>query len=80
MIEGKQGRPGKWVRNDRLIAIENDNHSYASIRHFREMGKAFCEELFEFFVNYHCLSDVQFKIVGRKGPAAARRRLRDCRQ
>lgn len=51
MIEGEQfGKKGK-VRNDRIIAIERENHIFASVKKIDDMGKIFCKELEEFFAN-----------------------------
>ena len=77
IIEGDQGNKKKKVRNDRIVAIENDNHSFAHIEHIKELGKEFVEELEEFFVNYHSLSGEKYKILDVRGPAEARRRLKD---
>jgi inorganic pyrophosphatase len=38
-----------------------------------DLGKDFVRELEEFFVNYHQLSGKKYKILGLKGPDAARR-------
>src|SRR5271170_7832775 len=56
IIEGKQGDKKKAIRNDRIVAIEQDNHSFADIRHVKDLGKEFVDELEQFFVNYHSLS------------------------
>src|SRR5579862_8529871 len=46
IIEGEQGKNKKnCERNDRIIAIEQANHSYARIRHIDELGKHFLREL-----------------------------------
>ncbi len=47
------GKKKNGERNDRIIAVEEANHSYAHIRHVKELGKKFVNELEEFFVNYH---------------------------
>src|SRR6202023_2879654 len=47
----QQGKKKDKARNDRIIAIENDNHSYSHVKHVRDLGKKFVEELEEFFVN-----------------------------
>ena len=67
---------GKPIRNDRLVAIESANHSYAPIRHIADLGKRFVKELEEFFVNYHDLSNETFTIKDVVGPTKARRLLR----
>ena len=77
MIQGEQGKKKKAERNDRIVAIEQDNHSYAHIRHIKDLGKEFVEELEEFFVNYHQLSGKKYRILDVKGPSAALRLMKD---
>ena len=77
IIEGQQGQKKKGERNDRIIAVEAANHSHAHVRHVRELGKKFIEELEEFFVNYHDLSGKKYRILDVKGPAEAHRRIED---
>jgi inorganic pyrophosphatase len=77
VIEGKEGTKKKKVRNDRIVAVEQANHSYSDISHIRELGKKFVRELEEFFVNYHALSGKKYRILDVKGPAKARKRIED---
>lgn len=77
VIEGEQGKKKKAERNDRIIAIEEANHSYAYVRHVKELGKKFVKELEEFFVNYHELQGQKYRILDVKGPGEARRRIDD---
>lgn len=77
IIEGEQGEKKSRERNDRIIAIEAANHSYARVHHVKDLGKKFVKELEEFFVNYHDLDGEQYKILDVKGPDEARRRLKD---
>lgn len=77
VIEGQQGKKKKGERNDRIIAIEEANHSYAHVHHVKELGKKFVKELEEFFVNYHDLQVEKYRILDVKGPAEAQRRIRD---
>jgi inorganic pyrophosphatase len=72
VIEGSQGSGKKSERNDRLIAIERDNHSWADVDHANDLGKQFIKELEEFFVNYHALSGEEYRILNLKGPKTAR--------
>lgn len=78
VIEGQQDnkKKQKKERNDRLIAIEHRNHAWADIRHVGDLGKQFCRELEEFFVNYHQLSGARYEVIGLKGPEAARKLIR----
>ncbi len=80
IIEGEQGRRKKAVRNDRVVAIESANHSYAHVRHIEDLGRQFEQELEQFFVNYHSLSGEEYRIVGVKGPAAGRRAVEKSRR
>jgi inorganic pyrophosphatase len=78
IIEGKQGdRKGK-ERNDRIVAVEKENHSFADIQHIADLGKKFLKELEEFFVNYHELSAEKYQIIDVRGPGQARKRIDQC--
>jgi inorganic pyrophosphatase len=68
VIEGEQGNKKKKERNDRLVAIEQQNHSWADIKQIRELE--------EFFINYHDLSDEKFRVIAVKGPNAARKLIK----
>jgi inorganic pyrophosphatase len=71
IIEGQQtGKKGK-ERNDRVVAIEQDNHSFADIKVIGDLGKQFVRELEEFFVNYHALSGEKYEVLGVKGKQRA---------
>jgi inorganic pyrophosphatase len=59
------------------VAVEEENHSYAHVKHIKDLGKEFVEELEEFFVNYHELSGKQYRILDVRGPNGAERRIRD---
>jgi inorganic pyrophosphatase len=73
VIEGQQGKKKEKERNDRIIAIEQENHSYSHVKHVRDLGKKFVQELEEFFVNYHRHLGKKYRILDVKGPAEARR-------
>jgi inorganic pyrophosphatase len=73
VIEGEQGTGKKTERNDRIIAVELENHSWSNVKHVDDLGKKFLKELEEFFVNYHQLSGKEYKVLDVKGPGAARK-------
>lgn len=73
VIEGEQGDKKNAERNDRIVAVEQDAHSWADIRILDDLGKQFCKELEEFFVNYRKLSGKKYRVLGVKGPAQARK-------
>ena len=78
VIEGEQGDGKKKERNDRLVAIEQNNHELAFIKHIDDLGKKFIEEVEKFFVNYHAMSGKKYRILDAKGPKEARRRVKQC--
>jgi len=43
------------------------------VRHVDDLGKQFGAELEEFFVNYHDLDGEEYRVLGMKGPGAARK-------
>ena len=73
VIEGEQGNKKDKERNDRIIAVEKEAHSWADIKTVSDLAKEFCRELEEFFVNYHQLSGEQYRVLGLKGPDQARK-------
>lgn len=77
IIEGEQGEKGDKERNDRVVCVEQGNHSFEHVRHLDDLGAKFCTELEEFFVNYHRLTGKKYQVLGRKGPAQARRHVKD---
>jgi inorganic pyrophosphatase len=80
VIEGEQGDKKQTERNDRVVAVEAGNHSYAHVKQIDDLGKHFERELEEFFVNYHRLSGKEYRILGLKGPAAGRRCVKQARK
>lgn len=77
IIEGDEGRKKEKVRNDRVVAVEQANHSFADISHIRELGHKFVQELEEFFVNYHALLANKYRVLDVKGPSRAYKRIKD---
>jgi len=80
VIQGEQGKGKKTERNDRVVAVEVGNHTYAHVKRLDDLGKRFEHEIEEFFVNYHRLSRNEYRILALKGPAAARRCIKQARR
>src|SRR5580693_7398086 len=64
VIQGEQGDKKDKERNDRIIAVEKDAHSWADIKTIDDLSKQFLRELEEFFVDYHKLSGEQYLVLG----------------
>jgi inorganic pyrophosphatase len=73
VIEGEQEDKKKRLRNDRLVAVDIENHQWAHIEHVDDLGKLFVHELEEFFVNFHDLEGKKYRILDVRGPGQARR-------
>jgi inorganic pyrophosphatase len=73
VIEGEQGDKKGRERNDRIVAVQEEAHSWADIKNIDDLGEQFCDELEEFFVNYHKLSGKEYRVLGHKGPNQARK-------
>ena len=80
VIEGEQGDNKDNVRNDRIIAIEQEAHSWADVKTVDDLGEQFCRELEEFFVNYHKLTGKQYRVLALKGPDQAKKLVKSGRR
>ncbi|HEX3821796.1 MAG TPA: inorganic diphosphatase [Candidatus Sulfotelmatobacter sp.] len=80
VIEGEQTSKNDNERNDRIVAIEKDAHSWDDVKTISDLGKQFGKELEKFFVNYHKLTGKQYRILGLKGPGQARKLVKSSRR
>lgn len=71
VIEGNQISKDGKERNDRLIAVQEDSHSFARAKALSDLGKQFIRELCDFFTNYHELWAEKFKVLAVKDTARA---------
>jgi inorganic pyrophosphatase len=60
-----------------VVAVEEDNHSYAHVKKIKDLGKEFVKELEGFFVNYHQLSGKEYRILDVRGPGEAKQRIKE---
>jgi inorganic pyrophosphatase len=67
VMEGEQLEGKKKIRNDRLLAVAEESHSYAKVRRVKDLPKRWTKELEDFFVNYHSLEGKQYKLLGYRG-------------
>jgi inorganic pyrophosphatase len=80
VIEGEQEGKKKTLRNDRIVAVDIENHQWAHIEHVDDLGKQFVRELEEFFVNFHDLMGKKYRILDVRGPGQARRSVEGARK
>ena len=79
VMEGVQENKKKKTRNDRILAVERDAHSWADIKTIDDLGGEFCRELEDFFVNYHKQIGKKFRVLGMRGPGQARKLVKSAR-
>ena len=80
VIEGERINGKDRERNDRIVAVERDAHSWAKVTTIGDLGKHFCRELEEFFINYHKLIGKEYRVLDIKGPTAARKLIKSGRR
>jgi len=80
LIQGEETDQDRTMRNDRVVAIESANHSFAHVRHISDLGPTFEHEIEAFFVNYHRQSGSEFRVLGLKGPTAAQKAIKQARK
>src|SRR5438105_4724621 len=76
IIEGEQGDGKDKERNDCIVAIQEQAHSWADIKTIHDLSEQFCCELEQFFVNYHKLTGNIYRVIGRKGPEGIREMIK----
>jgi inorganic pyrophosphatase len=80
VIEGEQGDNRGRERNDRIIGIERDAHSWAEVKSVDDLGQQFSREIEQFFVNYHKLTGKRYRVLGMKGPDQAWKLVKSSRR
>lgn len=76
VIEAEQTEDGRRERNDRLIAVAHENHTYANLKNLHEVSKMLLDEIGQFFENYHRVSGSKFKVLNIRGPKQAYKLLK----
>ena len=71
-IEAEQTEDGKTVRNDRLIAVAVESHSFKRVRDLAEINRRLLDEIEHFFVSYNQIKGKVFEPARRSGRARAK--------
>ena len=70
-IEAEQKDNGKWVRNDRLIAVATHAQTYNNARRLSDLRPHLVDEIEQFFDSYNKLRDRGFRARAEAGPHKA---------
>lgn len=75
VIEGEQHdrENPEGVRNDRIVAVEHNDHRYAQLKNLQDVDPKLLEELGEFFATYQRLRGGKFRVIGNKNASVARK-------
>ncbi len=76
VIEGEQSGKDETVRNDRVLAVAKEAHTYAKIKDVQDLGKNMLSELEHFFTAYHDLRGEKYTVLGCKGADKALKLIR----
>lgn len=76
VLEAKQRKKGRMVRDDRLIAVATDSPAYREARVLRDVGREALDGIEQFFVASNQVEGRGFKALGRFGVVRARSLLR----
>ena len=71
VIEAQQGKNGKKVTNNRLVAVAIHSYAHDDLRSIDEVSPALLDQVEEFFIFYNKSRGKKFKVMGRHGPARA---------
>jgi inorganic pyrophosphatase len=76
VIEAEQRKgTDKPIRNDRLLAAATASLLYREVKEIDQIQSAILKDIEGFFVNYDRLRDIEFRVLGRSGPAQARQMI-----
>lgn len=73
-------RDGKWLRNDRLVAVASKAHLHSEIDNLQDLNPRLLEEIEAFFKQYNELSGKEFRVLERTGSEAALELIRAASQ
>lgn len=72
----EQTKKGKYLRNDRIIAVADHSPRHAHIRSLKDLPARLLAEIEHFFASYNEMKGESLKVKGRLGPARAAQIIR----
>lgn len=72
-------RDGEVVRNDRLIGVAHGSRTHAEVQDMSDLSDALLGEIEAFFEQYNRLNGKSFRVLHRRGAAAATEAVRHAR-
>ena len=72
VLEARQMKKGRMVRDDRLIAVASKSPAYGRVRRLRDLGRESLDGIEGFFASSNRVEGRRFEALGRFGFARAR--------
>lgn len=72
----QNGKKGKAVRNDRILAVPLASREYATLRRLKDIPPALREQISYFLTSYGVLDGKTVRITGEHGPKTAAKLVR----
>ena len=73
VLEAEQTEEGETFRNDRLLGVAIESHSFADVAELSELDKHLVKQIEHFFIFYNAAKGKQFKVLRRSGSRRARK-------
>src|SRR4051812_10116760 len=75
VIEARQGNRGNMERNDRLIAVAEQQKNQSDLHSLSDLNSQVLDQIEHFFISYNAQSGHDFKPLRRSGPRAAKKMI-----
>jgi len=73
IIEARQTRLGKTMRNDRLIAAADGDALFCNVKKIKDLSAQIIDQIEHFFISYNLSEGKKFEIIRRTEGEAARK-------
>ncbi len=76
VIRGEQEEARKRERNDRILAVAQEQTSFSYLNDIRDLPEQLLRDIIGFFENYHRLQGRRYRVLGTGGPKQAHKLIR----
>ena len=76
VLTALQGKKGKLIRNDRIVAVAEESEEYNDLKKIKDLDKKLLKQIARFFEEYHRIDKEIFKLLGLNGTKKALKLIR----
>ncbi len=80
VIEAEQKENGRFIRNDRVVAVAQESHVHSNLKSLADLNQDLIKELEHFFQSYQDCLGKEFRVLGARGPQKARKAIENAIQ